>query len=253
VGYDFKWYVVLDRLDLLWAGIAFSLYIAVIAMAFALVVGLVIALLRLSRFRPVSTLAAVYINVFRAIPQLVFIIYLYYGVSIVVGVNFQPITAGVIALSTQYSAWLAEIFRSGIQAVPKGQREAALSVAMGRVRTFTTIVMPQAIRVVIPPTGNMFVGMVKDSSLVSVIGVFELLRTTQLLVSQTFRPFEFYTVAVLSYLVLTIVVAYGVKLLERRYAYVDPLASKAGRGVFARRRLGRLRALQEAVGGSASL
>ncbi len=249
-GLDLEWDVVIERRDLIIAGIQYTIYIAVLAMSLALVLGLVIALLRLSRVKPVSLLAAAYINVFRAIPLLVFIIYVYYGVSIAIGVNFEPITAGVLALTLQYSAWLAEIFRSGIQAVPKGQAEAALSVGMGRVRTFCSIVLPQAIRIVIPPTGNMFVGMVKDSSLVSVIGVFELLRTTQLLVNQTFRPFEFYTAAVLAYLALTVLVATGVKWLERRYAITDPLAAtRRSRSLFARRRLQRLRGLQDAVGG----
>jgi His/Glu/Gln/Arg/opine family amino acid ABC transporter permease subunit len=251
---DFEWDVVIERSDLILAGIRYTLYIAVVAMALALLLGLVIALLRLSRSRVVSALAAGYINVFRAIPLLVFIIYVYYGVSIAIGVNFEPITAGILALTLQYSAWLAEIFRSGIQAIPKGQREAALSVGMGRVRTFFTIILPQAVRIVIPSTGNMFVGMIKDSSLVSVIGVFELLRTTQLLVNQTFRPFEFYTAAVLAYLALTILVAWGVKWLERRYALADPLVAVRGpRSLLARRRLRRMEALQGAVGGGMGL
>lgn len=246
---DFEWDVVVQRRDLIFAGIQYTLYIAVLAMALALVLGLVIALLRLSRSRVVSGLAASYINVFRAIPLLVFIIYVYYGVSLAIGINFSPITAGVLALTLQYSAWLAEIFRSGIQAIPKGQNEAAMSVGMGRARTFASIILPQAVRISLPATGNMFVGMIKDSSLVSVIGVFELLRTTQLLVNQTFRPFEFYTAAVLAYLALTILVASGVKWLERRLALADPLvAERADRSAFARRRLQRLERLQTAVG-----
>lgn len=242
---DFQWDVVVERRDLIFAGIRYTLYIAVLAMALALVLGLVIALLRLSRSRVVAALASTYINVFRAIPLLVFIIYVYYGVSIAIGINFSPITAGVLALTLQYSAWLAEIFRSGIQAIPRGQREAALSVGMGRARTFVSIILPQAVRIVLPSTGNMFVGMVKDSSLVSVIGVFELLRTTQLLVNQTFRPFEFYTAAVLAYLALTILVASAVRLLERRLAVAGP---RGRTSVLARRRLERLERLQGAVG-----
>jgi His/Glu/Gln/Arg/opine family amino acid ABC transporter permease subunit len=247
---DFNWDVVVQNQDLLWAGVRYTLWIATVAMALSLVLGLLVAVLRLSAFPPLAWLAAAYINVFRAIPLFVFIIYVYYGVSIAVGINFEPVTAGIIALTLQYGAWMAEIFRSGIQAVPKGQREAASSLGMGRARIFASVVLPQALRIVIPPTGNMFIGMVKDSSLVSIIGVAELVRTTQLLVSQTFRPFEFYTAAVLVYLAVTLVLSYAVKVLERRLALEDPRASRRrSRGLLARRRLRRLEALQAAVGG----
>lgn len=253
--FEFRWEVVAERQDLIWAGVRYTLYIAALSMTLALALGLAIALLRLSRVKPVAWLAAGYINVFRAIPLLVFLIWVYFGISLVIGFNFTPVQAGVLVLTMQYGAWLAEIFRSGIQAIPKGQREAALAVGMGKVRTFVSITLPQALRIVVPPTGNMFVGMVKDSSLVSVIGVFELLRTTQLLVNQTFRPFEFYTAAAAVYIALTVVIGAVVNWLERRTALVDPLAGRARRlppGPVARRRLGRLRALQDAVGGGAS-
>ena len=245
---DFEWRVVVQNQDLIWAGMVMTVVIATISFVLSLGLGLVISLFRLSRIKLISLLAAGYINLFRAIPQLVFIVYIYYGVSIAIGINFSPIMAGVIALTLQYSAWLAEIFRSGIQAVSPGQREAALAVGMSRIGAFVTITLPQAFRIVIPPTGNTAVGIIKDSSLVAVIGVFELLRRTQLLVSQTFRPFEFYTAAVVAYLSLTMAVAVGVKLIERRYALVDPLSESRRRlGPLARRRLRRLEALQATV------
>jgi His/Glu/Gln/Arg/opine family amino acid ABC transporter permease subunit len=248
VAIDFTWQVVLDHQDLLLAGLRYTLWIATVAMALSLVLGLAVAVVRLAPLPPLAWLAAAYINVFRAIPLFVFIIYVYYGVSIAVGINFAPVTAGIIALTLQYGAWMAEIFRGGIQAVPKGQREAAASLGMGPVRTFASIVLPQALRMVIPPSGNMFVGMVKDSSLVSIIGVAELVRNTQLLVSQTFRPFEFYTAAVLFYVAITLALSYLMKLLERRLALSDPLASKKrSRGLLARRRLRRLDELQAAI------
>jgi His/Glu/Gln/Arg/opine family amino acid ABC transporter permease subunit len=248
VAVDFNWDVVAQHQDLLLAGVRYTLLIAATAMALSLLLGLGIAILRLSPLAPLRWLAAAYINVFRAIPLFVFIIYVYYGVSIAVGINFSPVTAGIIALTLQYAAWMAEIFRSGIQAVPKGQREAALSLGMGGARTFASIVLPQALRVVIPPTGNMFVGMVKDSSLVSIIGVAELVRNTQLLVSQTFRPFEFYTAAVVFYVAVTLALSYLMKVLERRLALSDPLASKKrSRGLLAKRRLRHVDDLRAAV------
>ncbi len=248
-----NWQVVLDNWRLLAKGVEYTLYIAGVAMALSLALGLGVALLRMSSVKPLAWLAAAYINVFRSIPLFVFIIYVYYGVSIAVGINFSPIHAGIIALTLQYAAWMAEIFRSGIQAIPPGQREAAFSLAMSRPRAFFSIVLPQAIRVIIPPSGNMFIGMVKDSSLVSFIGVFELVRTTQLLVSQTFLPFEFYTTAVGLYLVITLALSFLVRRLERRLALEDPMTAQKRRGgLMARRRLRRLELLQNAIGGGSS-
>jgi ABC-type amino acid transport system permease subunit len=140
-------------------------------------------------------------------------------VSIVIGINFAPLVAGIACLTLQYAGWLAEIFRSGIQAVDKGQWEASYGIGMSPTQSFTSIILPQALRITIPPIANMFVGMLKDSSLVSVIGVFELIRQTQLAVSQTFRPFELYTAATAIYLLLTLGAARMVSVVEQRYKY----------------------------------
>ncbi len=214
--FEFRWDFVLQRWDWLATGLLMTLYITAAAMAIALVLGLAIALLRMARFRPISLCAQLYINTFRAIPLFVFIIWLYYGLPIVLGINFTPITAGVICLSMQYAGWLAEIYRAGIGAIGKGQREAALSLGLTPVRTFVDVIFPQALRIILPPIGNNFVGMLKDSSLVSIIGVFELVRQANLAVSLTFRPFEFYTVVALIYIVLTQMLSHGFGVLERR-------------------------------------
>jgi His/Glu/Gln/Arg/opine family amino acid ABC transporter permease subunit len=215
--FDFRWDFVAQRWTWLAAGVAMTLFITVLAMAIALVLGLILALMRMAKAWPLSLIAQLYINVFRAIPLFVFIIWLYYGLPIVVGINFHPITAGVICLSMQYAGWLAEIYRAGIGAIGRGQREAAFSLGLTPVQAFTDVIFPQAMRIIIPPIGNNFVGMLKDSSLVSVIGVFELVRQANLAVSLTFRPFEFYTAVALIYIVLTQVLAQGVAVLERRY------------------------------------
>jgi His/Glu/Gln/Arg/opine family amino acid ABC transporter permease subunit len=214
--FEFRWDVVAQRWDWLASGLGITVYLTVISMAVALVLGLIIALLRMAKFRPVSLAAQLYIDVFRAIPLFVFIIWLYYGLPIVLGINFTPIMAGVICLSMQYAGWLAEIYRAGINAVGKGQREASVSLGLSSVQTFRDVVFPQALRLIIPPIGNNFVGMLKDSSLVSVIGVFELVRQANLAVSLTFRPFEFYTTIAVVYIVLTRLLSHSFMLLERR-------------------------------------
>lgn len=244
----FRWEFIWDNRDIFLDGVRLTLVISFVAFALATAFGLVVALLRMSKNRVVQPLVAAYVNLFRAIPLLVFILFVYYGISIQFELAITAIQAGILALTLQYSAWLGEIFRSGIQAVPHGQREAALSVGMGRVQTFFRVILPQAIRIVIPPTGNMFIGMIKDSSLVYLIGVPELLRVSNRLANRTFRYFEVYLATVMIYLVLTTAVYFGVKYLERRYALVDVLTATARKwSPFARRKVERLRTLQAAV------
>lgn len=246
---NFNWAVIIDNRDVLFSGVRLTVLISASAFAIATVLGVFVALARLSRFKAVTILAAGYINVLRAIPLLVFVVFIYYGVAIFFNLSFlTAIQAGMVAFSLQYSAWLGEIFRSGIQAVPKGQREAAMAVGMSRPRTFVTVIMPQAVRIAIPPTGNMMVGMIKDSALIYIIGVPELFRNAQLLANRTFRYFEIYLAIVLIYLTLTTAVYYAMKYLERRLEPRDLLAT--GLPVWsalARRRQRRLWRLQELV------
>ena len=216
MGYEFHFEAVLQQWQWIARGLVMTLYISTVSMALALVLGLVIALCSLSRSAPLRFLAHLYVQVFRGIPLLVFIIWMYYGVSMAVGVNFNPISAGILCFTLQYGSWLSEIYRSGIQAVGRGQREAAASLGLTEAQALASVVLPQAIRIVLPGIANMFVGLIKDSSLVSVIGVFELMRQAQLAASLTFRPFEFYTVTAGVYIVLTFIVARALAVLERR-------------------------------------
>lgn len=216
MGYEFHFEVVLQQWQWIARGLGMTLYISTISMACALVLGLLLALCSLSRLAPVRLLAHVYVQVFRGIPLLVFIIWMYYGVSMVVGINFNPTAAGILCFTLQYGSWLSETYRSGIQAVGRGQREAAASLGLTDTQAFISVVLPQAIRIVLPSIANIFVGLIKDSSLVSVIGVFELMRQAQLAASLTFRPFEFYTVTAAVYIVLTFGIARALLALERR-------------------------------------
>jgi His/Glu/Gln/Arg/opine family amino acid ABC transporter permease subunit len=216
MSFDFKWDYVVSRWELLAAGLSITIYVSIISMAVALLLGLIVAMLRMSKYPAISIPAQIYINIFRAIPLFVFLIWLYYGLPIMIGFNFTPITAGVLCLSIQYSSWMAEIYRSGISAIGRGQREAAASLGLTGFQSYLDVIFPQAFRIIIPPTGNMFVGMLKDSSLVGIIGVFELVRQAQLAVSQTFRPFEFYTAVAAVYILLTLLLSQGVSMLERR-------------------------------------
>lgn len=216
MGYEFHFEAVLEQWRWIARGLAMTLYISTASMSLALVLGLGVALCSLSRVASLRFVAHVYVQVFRGIPLLVFIIWTYYGLSMVVGVNFNPVTAGILCFTLQYGSWLSEIYRSGIQAIGRGQWEAAASLGLTETHAFFSVVLPQAIRIALPGIANMFVGMIKDSSLVSVIGVFELMRQAQLAASLTFRPFEFYTVTAGVYVLLTFVVARAFAVIERR-------------------------------------
>ena len=251
---DIRWEFIWDNRGIFFDGVKLTLFISFVAFSLSAGLGLGVAVLRMSKSRIIKPLIAAYVNVFRAIPLLVFILFTYYGIAISFELQISAIQAGILALTLQYSAWLGEIFRGGIQAVPHGQREAALSVGMSRSMTFFRVILPQAARIVIPPTGNMGIGMIKDSSLVYLIGVPELLRVSNRLANRTFRYFEVYLATVLIYLILTTVVYFGVKYLERRFSLVDLLTSKTRLwSPWARRRLVRMRAIQEAVMASGGL
>ena len=217
-NYQFAWEVVAEYRVWLFEGVLLTLKIALVSMAFAMVLGLFVALLRMSPIWPIRSLASLYISIFRAIPPLVFILWMYYGVTLVTGVNIEAFTSGVICLSLQYAAWLAEIYRSGLQAIDKGQGEAAMSTGLSRTRAFTRVIWPQAWRIIIPPIANNLVGIIKDSSLVGVIGLNELMRQSQIATSLTFRPFELYTAAMVIYIVLTLAIARMASFLEQRAA-----------------------------------
>jgi glutamine transport system permease protein len=217
-NYQFAWNVVSEYKDWLWTGVLLTLKVAAVSMGLAMVLGLPIALMRMSGSWPVRSAASLYISVFRAIPPLVFILWMYYGVTLVTGLNIPAFWSGVLCLTLQYAAWLAEIYRSGLQAIDKGQREAALSTGLSRTRAFARVIWPQAWRIIIPPLANNFVGIMKDSSLVGIIGVNELMRQSQIAVSLTFRPFELYTAAMVIYIILTLAVARIASYLEQRAA-----------------------------------
>jgi polar amino acid transport system permease protein len=154
--------------------------------------------------------------VVRSVPILVLILWVYYGLPPVTGITIGVFWAGVLALALSDSAFQAEIFRAGIQSISRGQYEAAYSVSLGYRDTMRYVILPQAIRRILPALGNQLVYMLKMSSLVSVIGMQELTRKANELVVSEYRPLEIYTVLVLEYLVLILIVSAGVRWLERR-------------------------------------
>ncbi len=195
------------------SGLWYTLLVSVLCLALGNIVGMVVAMLRLSGRRILSASAYVYTEFFRNTPALVQLIWIFYVFPVLFGIYLGPIQAGVIALSLNAGAYLAEIFRGGIQAVPPGQRDAAFVLGLSRITTFWRVILPQAMRTMLPATGNMFVSLVKDSSLLSVIAVAELTYQATQLSIRTFRPLESYTLLACIYFLIT----YPLSLLIGRY------------------------------------
>lgn len=215
-GLDFA--PVWAEFDTLLSAVRFSLLAAIAGFVLALLGGLAAVLARRSRVKPLAWLAFAYTAIFRGAALYVLLVWLYFGVAISVGITLTALTAGIVALGLLNSAYLSEVFRSAIDAVDPGQTEAALAMGLTRGQVFRSVVAPQALRIALPATGNHFVDAVKDSAILSVIAVPELMFQTSRLANANFAPFEFYTVASGIYLVLVLVVAAGIRLLERRLA-----------------------------------
>jgi polar amino acid transport system permease protein len=190
----------------------------VTAIAIAVVAGAALAMLALSRNTLLRAAARIYVEGVRSIPLLVLLLWVYYGLPVVLGIQFGVFAAGVISLAVSDAAFEAEIFRAGIQSISRGQTEAAQSLGLNRWQTMRLIVLPQAIRRILPALGNQFVYVLKMSSLVSVIGFQELTRRANELTLVEYRPLEIYTFLVLEYLLLILLVSFLVRRLERRLA-----------------------------------
>jgi polar amino acid transport system permease protein len=184
-------------------------------MLVAVTLGLVLAMLRRSRLRIVSLPTAFVIEFVRSTPLLVQMYFLFYVLPLT-GAQMSPLTTGIVALGLHYAAYCAEVYRAGIEAVPRGQWEAATALNMSRWRTAIGVVLPQAIPPVVPALGNYLVAMFKDTPLLSAITVVELLQQSKMIGSATFRYTEPLTLVGLLFLALSLVAAWGVRGLEAR-------------------------------------
>jgi len=195
-------------------GILRTFQVTVFSILLALVIGLIAGIGRISRVRIINLLATVYVEVIRGIPLLVQIFYIYYALGRIV--RIPDIASAIIAMAVCYGAYLGEIIRAGIQSIPKGQMEAALALGLSRRQAMRYIILPQTFKVILPPIGNEFIALLKDSSLVSILAVSDLLRRGREYASRTFEYFETFTVVALVYLVLTLFFSWLVGLMEER-------------------------------------
>jgi glutamine transport system permease protein len=214
---DFNVSIVQNALPLLFAGAAITIEISALSVGFGLAIGCIISIIRLTKFRLLRYLGNVYVDFIRGTPLLVQIFLVYFALPAIIGHRVDAFFAAISACSINSGAYVAEIFRGGIQSIDKGQMEAGRSLGMGWWQTMRYIILPQAFKRIIPPLGNEFIAMLKDSSLVSVIGFEELTRRGQLIIARTYASFEIWLAVALIYLLMTFVVARLVGVLERRY------------------------------------
>lgn len=217
------WYVIdptLKRgrinLAFLLSGIPWTIALTICCVIISNAVGFLVSLLGLARGRWLRHIYRVYVEVFRSIPPLVSIFWVYYGLPIMIDVTLSPYPAGMLALSVYGSAFMAEIFRGGVQSIARGQFEASHALGLTYLDTMRFVIFPQALRRSLPAIGNQLVIMLKMTSLVSVIGVSEVLRRGNELAVTEYRPLEIYTFVAIQYLLLVLIVSAGVRRLERK-------------------------------------
>ena len=208
--------LVFNSFPLLLVGAGVTIQITVLSTAIGFVIGLIVGVARISHVRLLRMLAEVYVEFFRGTPLLVQIFLFYFALPVITGQRIDPFIAAISACGINSGAYVAEIFRAGIQSVDDGQMEAGRSLGMTWLQTMRYIIVPQAFKRVIPPLGNEFIAMLKDSSLVSVIGFEELTRRGQLIIAKTYGSFEIWMSVAVIYLVMTLTISRFVAYLERR-------------------------------------
>jgi polar amino acid transport system permease protein len=229
------WHIIWERIfhpdHVFFRALYTTVYIAVIAQVIGVLLGLVAALMRQSKLLPLRLLSGLYVLLFRGTPLLVQIFFIYFGANLLLGFTLIPnsldlglfrldgaVVAGILALGINEGAYMREIIRAGIDAVDRGQMEAARSLGMTYRLAMRRIVLPQAARVIVPPLGNEFNNMLKTTSLVFTIGVYEMFADAEIHYSQTFKPVEFFAAVAFWYLVLTGVWSVIQAYIERRLA-----------------------------------
>ncbi len=195
-------------------GVYATFKVTVLSILLSTAIGLLAGLGRISRITFINRLATVYVEVVRGIPLLVQLFYIYYALGKLVQV--PRLTSAVIAMAFCYGAYMGEIFRAGILSIPKGQMEASLALGMTRTQAMWKVIIPQTIKVILPPIGNEFIALLKDSSLVSILAVSDLLRRGREYASTSFMYFESYTMVALVYLIITLFLSRIVAIMEER-------------------------------------
>ena len=203
------------------SGLGTTIFIAAASLFFAFFLGIILAVMGLSPYRPLKAVYHFYIYLVRGVPVMIFALFLFFGMGALLHLQFNPVFAAILTLTVNASAYLAEIFRGGIQAVDQGQVEAARSLGLGHLKTLQKIVLPQAIKIMIPPIINQFITTLKDTSILSVISVRELTMNSQIIIAKNYMPFEVYSYAAIMYFIVIMALSLFARWVERRLRYDD--------------------------------
>lgn len=217
MSYQWNFTRVFEQASLLWDGLFVTVGMAVTGFFFAASFAMLVVLARISSSRVLSFLALAYTTFFRGTPFLVQLLWLYYTLPVITGIAFSSVTTAIIAITLNLGAFIAETYRAGITSIGKGQREAAQALGMTQVEMMTRIVLPQALVRVIPPLANYWVTIFKDTSLFSLVAVYELTYQARVIAVETYRPLETYTVLALFYFAITYPQARLVDYIFNRY------------------------------------
>ena len=216
MAFNFEPSVIIESIPLLLKGAELTIYLTVGGLFFGFILGAIFGLMKLSHSWPVRKIAGFYIEVIRGTPMLVQAMFLYFGLPMAFGFRLPAMGAGVIIIAVNSGAYIAEIVRGAVQSINTGQMEAGRSIGLNAMQTMRYIIWPQAFRRMLPPLGNQFIISLKDTSLLMIIGVGELLRTGDEIVAVNFRAFEVYLAVGLIYLCMTMTIAKVLKILEKR-------------------------------------
>ena len=214
---DFNFDLVINSFPLLLVGAGVTVEITAMSVAIGIIIGLFAGIARICRIRPIEIAAAVYVDFFRGTPLLVQLFLIYFAVPVITGQRMDPFFAAITACGINSGAYIAEIFRAGIASIDIGQTEAGRSLGMTWTQTMRYIIIPQAFKRIIPPLGNEFIALLKDSSLVSVIGFEELTRRGQLIIAKTYGSLEIWLSVAIIYLAMTVTISRFVAYLEKRF------------------------------------
>ena len=212
----FQFESVIPDIPFLLVGVPLTLGLTLAAFVLGTVVALPMAIVRIARPPVLTQVTTVWIEFFRTTPPLIHIFWPYYVFPVVFDIHLSAVTVVILALAANTSAQMAEIFRAGLQSVPKGQREAAAVLGLSPWHRLWDVILPQAVRLIMAPSANTAVSLLKDSSLAAIIAVPELMNRGQLLSTETFRPLEVLTLVAILYFILTYPLALGAAALERR-------------------------------------
>ena len=208
-----------DSLPSLLSGLGVTIEIAVISLILAVILGIVLGVFSISTSKILKTISTVYIYIVRGTPLMIQALFLFFGVGQALNIRFDPMAAAIITLTVNASAYMAEIFRGGIQAVDNGQMEAARSLGLGYYKAMRKVILPQAIKIMVPSILNQFIVTLKDTSILSVISIRELTLSGQIIIARNFQPMNMYAIVAAMYLIIITLLTLVSRYIERRLSY----------------------------------